>query len=333
LNDTATEPIMFVVTYTIVLAAAALPLAITLLSNKRVWGDAFAHRLYRSAAYLVAAIVCIICLEVALRISLEAYWFGELGQSHRFWLSIEYRIEIFLAFLIVLGLYFSANLQALRRLFPIVPRTAPWLVGFVLAGFLGLAAAPLWMPLMRFRGAAIAGVNDPVFGKDLSFYLLTLPLYDDILEIVIAVLFATIALWVIVGAAVLRGPNEFVGRADCGGKAYAPRSIVVLRSNGRAAWGAWLRHGMILAAMLCVASAASRFLARYHLVADGHSSGVAGASFVDVNFWLPAYSLMIACWLAAALVLILAAVTPRFRGWLLIRRSHWLAPIASNGKS
>src|SRR6516162_1513115 len=122
---------MFVVTYTLVIAAAALPLAITLLSNKRAWSDAFARRLYRGTAYVVAAIVCIICLEVALRMSLEAYWFGELGQSHRFWLSIEYRIEIFLAFLIVLGFYFSANLQAPSRLFPIVPRTVPWLVGFV----------------------------------------------------------------------------------------------------------------------------------------------------------------------------------------------------------
>ena len=318
---------MFVLSYTLVLAAAALPLAITLLGKKRAWCDAFAHRVYRGAAYVVAAIVCIICLEVALRISLEAYWFAELGQSHRFWLSIAYRIEIFLAFLIVLGFYFGANLQALRRLFPIVPRTAPWLVGFVVAGLLGLAAAPLWIPLMRFRGAAIAGVNDPVFSKDLSFYLLTLPFYDDILEIVIAVLFATIALWLIFGAAVLRGPNEFDRRADCGGKAYAPRSIVVLRSNGRAAWGAWMRHGMVIAAMLCVALGASRFLARYHLVADGHSSVVAGASFADVNFWLPAYSVMIACWLAAALVLIVAAVAPRFRTWLLMRRLHWLAPI------
>jgi uncharacterized membrane protein (UPF0182 family) len=73
----------------------------------------------------------------------------------------------------------------------------------------------------------------------------------------------------------------------------------------------------------------SRFLARYHLVVDGHSKVVAGASYADVNFWLPGYNLIVACLFAAALILGLAAVIPRFRAWLLMRQSHWLAPFAA----
>ena len=38
---------------------------------------------------------------------------------------------------------------------------------------------------------------------------------------------------------------------------------------------------------------------------------------------------MVACWLAAAAILGLAAAIPRIRDWLLIRRSHWLAPLAA----
>jgi hypothetical protein len=32
------------------------------------------------------------------------------------------------------------------------------------------------------------------------------------------------------------------------------------------------------------------------------------------------------CWFAAALLLLAAAGAPRFRTWLLARRSHWLRP-------
>ena len=74
--------------------------------------------------------------------------------------------------------------------------------------------------------------------------------------------------------------------------------------------------------------AASRLLARYHLVADGHSKVVAGASYADVNFWIPAYNVVVVCWLAAAVILMLAAFMSQFRAWLLIRPSHWLAPLA-----
>ena len=86
---------------------------------------------------------------------------------------------------------------------------------------------------------------------------------------------------------------------------------------------------MVLGTLLCMALGASRFLARYHLVVEGHSKVVAGASYADVNFWLPGYDLLVACWFAGAVILGLAAAIPRIRNWLLIRRSHWLAPSAA----
>ena len=56
---------------------------------------------------------------------------------------------------------------------------------------------------------------------------------------------------------------------------------------------------MILGALLCVILGISRFLARYHLIVEGHSQVVAGASYADVNFWIPGYNLIVACWFAA----------------------------------
>jgi Uncharacterised protein family (UPF0182) len=178
---------MFEIAYLLIVALAALPLARSLLLGASGDHIAFVHRLYRDAAYMAIAILAVFCLEAALRISLENYWFAELGQSHRFWLSIEYRVGIFLVILCLVGLFVGVNLWLLCRLIPIVPRSAPWIVGFAIAGLLGFLATSLWVPLMRFLGATTADVADPVFGKDLSFYLLVLPLYDDVVEIIVTI--------------------------------------------------------------------------------------------------------------------------------------------------
>ena len=320
---------MFEIIYLFVLAWAALPLARTLIQGGRGNHISFVHRLYRDAAYILAAVVGIIVFEGALGISLENYWFEELGQSHRYWLSLEYRVAIFLVVSLLVGLFVGANLRVLCRPYAVVPTSAPWIVGFVLAALIGFFAMPLWIPLMRFLGATPAGVADPVFGRDLSFYLLALPLYDDIVEIVIGILCVMIALWVVIAAVARSGTAPFGYRPDPFGASQANRSVAVLSpSQSRALSTTWIRQGMVLGTLLCVAFAASRFLARYHLVVDGHSKVVAGAAYADVNFWLPGYDLIVACWFAAALILGLAAALPRIRNWLLMRRSHWLAPLA-----
>jgi uncharacterized membrane protein (UPF0182 family) len=315
---------MFEIACLSVVVLSALPLTGSLL--RRGAGEAISlQRLYRDAAYVVIAILAVICLDAALRISLENYWFAELGQSHRFWLSIEYRVRIFLVILFLVGLFVGVNLWLLCRLLPVVPRTVPWIVGFVIAGFVGYLATPLWVPLVRFLGATTADVADPVFGKDLSFYLLALPLYDDVVEVIITIVFLMIVLWAVIGLTIRRATTVAV---------YRPHSGIALELN-RNVFAAqnwdhqlWLRQGLALAALLCLALGISRLLARYHLVVSGHSKVVAGASYADVNFWIPGYDLVVLCWCTAAAILMLAALLPRFRAWLLLHRSRWLAPLA-----
>jgi uncharacterized membrane protein (UPF0182 family) len=306
---------MFQVMYLCMLALAALPLGRTLLQGPVGDHVALVHRLYRDAAYILLAVLGIIGLETALGVSLETYWFGELGQTHRFLLSLEYRIGLFSVVLLLVGPFLGANLKALSRPLPAIPASAPWILGFILAGVIGYLAMPLWIPVMRFVGATPAGTADPVFGNDLSFYLLALPLYDDIVDFAIAVLGLTIALWLVVGMGI--------------GRAVATLAARPTHIQAAANPAAWPCQGMVLIALLCLAFGASRFLDRYHLLADGHSNVVAGASYADVNFWIPAYNLIVVCWIAAAVILALAGASFRFRRWLLVRPAHWLMPFGA----
>ena len=310
------------------------PLARTLL----MWGGrrasvALLHRLYRDLAYIAAAVLAIICFETALTISLQIYWFGELGQHYRYWLALGLRLGIFITLLLSVGVFVGYNLRALCRPLPAVPRSAPWFAAFILAALVGFGATTLWIPLLGFLGASATGASDPVFGKDISFYLLALPWYDAVVSIVTTVLIMTIALWALIGLAFYPSSGRPWHRPAYRLGWDTRPSLRVIDSDDADSWPEsemirrrWLRQGLVLATLLCITMGVSRFLGRYHLIIDGHSTVVAGGSFADVYFWIPAYDVIMACWFAAAFVLAMAAFMRRFLGWLLVRPCRWVLP-------
>jgi hypothetical protein len=193
---------MFLTAYVALVLFSALPLARTLLAGTGSRSEVmFLHRLYRDFAYIAAAALAIVCFETVLTVSLQNYWFGELGQRYRYWLALGLRFGIFSTVLVLIGLFVGYNLSALCRPLTVVPRSAPWFAGFILAALVGVGAATLWIPLLGFLGASGTGASDPVFGKDISFYLLVLPWYDAVVAIVVTFLVMTIALWALIGLA------------------------------------------------------------------------------------------------------------------------------------
>jgi uncharacterized membrane protein (UPF0182 family) len=325
---------MFLTGYVLLVLVAALPLSRTFLTER---GSSlpvvFLHRLYRDLAYIAAAVLAIICFEATLAISLQNYWFGELGQRYRYWLALGLRLAIFFTVLVSVGVFVGCNLRALCRPLPAVPRSAPWFAAFIFSALVAFGATTLWIPLLGFLGATSTGTSDPVFGKDISFYLLALPWYDAVVSIVITVLVITIALWALIGLGFYpssgRPWNHPAYRLRWGNH-RSLRVIDAMDANSLAQsemiWRGWLRRGVVLAMLLCVAMGGARFLGRYHLVIDGHSTVVAGGSYADVHFWVPAYDVIMVCWFAAALILLAAPCVPWMRTWLLMRPAHWVIP-------
>ena len=183
------------------------------------------------------------------------------------------------------------------------------------------------MSVLAFLGATPSGTVDPVFGKDLSFYLLELALYDRLVGLTYVVLLAVLFVWGGWGLMMYQTPPS------------APLGFALLASpaSGRAIWVTgtnplrfrgpfpvrWLRQGAMLAALFCLASIAGRVVGRYHLVIDGHSEVVAGASYVDVAYWIPVYGVIIGCWLVAALLFAAAALSSKACVWLLATPARW----------
>ena len=324
---------MFALSYLIVVFIAAVPLLLTILQQRGMPPSiAFIHRVYRDAAYIAVVVVGIIVFEAIFRIALQNYWFGELGQQYRYWFALGLRTAIFAAVFVFGGLFIALNLRSVCRPVAIVPPSAPWFGGFIISALVAFGATHLWTPLTAFLGADPSGVTDPIFGRDLSFYLLSLPIYEEAVYLGIWTVVLTIAAWA--GIGLLFYPRagqpwryhgnfpELIEDHSHDDKEKGEPRFFAIRQT---AWDTWFSQGMALGALLCVGFGLGRFFARYHLVIDGHSGVVAGASWVDVHFWLPAYAVIIAAWVAAAIGLAVAACLPRLRRWFLAEPSHWLA--------
>src|SRR5580658_6972598 len=264
---------MFVFGYLILVAIAAIPLVRTLLRYRgRPASLDMLHRLYRDLAYIAAAVLAIIVLETTFRISLENYWFVELGQQYRFWFALGLQAAIFATVLVFGGLFVALNLRlASRHISTAVPPSAPWIAGFVIAALVASGAAGLWTPLTAFLGATPSGVIDPVFGKDLSFYLLELPFYESAVGLAMTLLVITLFVWAAVGIPLYLRPLVRPTMEMPWGARRPRLALVEDNANAgpvdvkviaarHAAWDNWLVHGLALAALFCLGCAALRFL-------------------------------------------------------------------------
>src|SRR6185312_12203292 len=109
------------------------------------------------------------------RFWIDFAWWRELGQAATFWqyLRIRWLPQTALAVVAGLGLMLAFGV-ARTRLFGLVGYTAAALLGIVIS----VNVIDPWV-LVLFLGAHSTGAyTDPIFHKDLAFYIFRLPLYQ-----------------------------------------------------------------------------------------------------------------------------------------------------------
>ncbi|MFB3880685.1 MAG: UPF0182 family protein [Armatimonadota bacterium] len=174
-------------------------------------------------------------------------------------------------------------------------------VALVVAYGVGVGAAQQWNKYLLFRQGAQFGLSDPVFNRDVGFYVFRLPFWQYLQSFGYGVL---IAVFILSAAA-----------------HYFDKAIRLLR--GVPAFAPHVKaHLSVLLGLILVLKAFGYRLAAFNLLFS--SRGVTfGASYTDVHAELVAYNVLLVIALAcAALVLI----NVRFRGlWLPIAGIGFLA--------
>ena len=223
-------------------------------------------------------------------------WYDSISLSSVYWTRITASVGLFLAGAIAFLIFFVVNVLIARRLEPkgldgtpvsqiaaaIGVRITPavLLVGAVLAFFMGSAASARWEDLLLYLNQTPFNLADPVFGKDVGFYIFTLPVWQIARNWLMTSLVLTL-----IASAVVSG---------IGWRGWDASAAVRAHLSG-------------LGALILLLIAWQYRLDALQLVYSVRGA-VFGAGYTDVNAKLPAFNLLVIVTLIAAVLLLVNVV-------------------------
>jgi uncharacterized protein len=284
---------------------------------------------------LIAVFAVLFFFPSILSLLVDWWWFQEIGYQVVFTRELVARV---LLFLVVGGLTFGTlylNLRTAQRglvpdpiVFRIgqsVPRVdltrALLRVSLPVSLFLGVlagfAATPGWAMVLRLIYGTPFGINDPVFSRDIGFYVFTLPGLSAALGFLSAL--ATISLITAVPVYALRG-DILLGT---GGPRQPPR----LRIEPSAG----LHLATLLAALFLI-TALRLWLVDIPNLLYSTTGPLVGASYTDLHALLPAIRVSAIAALLAAVVVITGGMRQRLGRFAFLAIGGYLA-VAIIGRS
>ncbi len=207
------------------------------------------------------------------------------------------------------------------------------ILSLVIALIIGLIASSSWQDILKFLSSTSFGQTDPLFGKDISFYVFTLPIYSLGLGLIkTIILFSLISCGAIY---VLRGSlnlSSILGKFDLsklthsppvGGSGLAgkPESLILKShksqpshstrsySSGQVDQKARLHIGILLFLFLTTI-AVGTYLSLYDLL-TGQSGPIFGAAFTDANVMVPILHISVFVYGLAAVLALLYGISGR----------------------
>ena len=121
-----------------------------------------------------------LCLAyVAARVFPGALWFDELGQVDVFGRTLAAKVEFFVLVAGIVALFIGANLALAFRRTEVVRTHSGWFAlaaaALVTGSLFGSAVEGHWQTYVLWRHRQSFGVDDPIHGKDVGFFVFTLP--------------------------------------------------------------------------------------------------------------------------------------------------------------
>ncbi|MFH1638997.1 MAG: UPF0182 family protein [Chloroflexota bacterium] len=244
----------------------------------------------------------------------EWLWFSHLDYADVYMTILKTRVTLFFAAAGIFGLLFLGNLLLAAHLTPRADAQVPWammknlqpvirvvvILGTVLLSLMfGMIAQGNWETVLRFLHGQSFGIADPIFQKDIGYYVFSLPFFELVRD------------W-------LQGAFIMTALACAG--VYA-LSYAVQRLKFDFARRV-LAHMGGLAIAIVVLFGSSYWFAIWNLVYSSRGVGF-GASYADIHAKLPAQWIMMAVMLVLIGIILVSIIRRDFRlplygvaGWL-----------------
>lgn len=223
----------------------------------------------------------------------EMLWFRSIGYPQRFWTEILAK-GIFIIVGAIIGWF---TLFILTHFIPkqkkytrLIARAAGTLIG-------GLVFISNWELILRFLNRVPGNLSDPILGKDVSFYLFTLPFYDMLFELF--VILAITGLAASLSAIFLKIKKQKIDF----------KFPQIEEQSGNRAFRAMFINGAVLIFILAI----GKYLERFHLMYSQWGA-VTGPGWTDVHIRLPAYIITIVITVALGVFLLVPPLRNKFKG-------------------
>lgn len=280
-------------------------------------------RLPRGLGLAALFLVLLFFLPALVRLAVDQLWFQSLGYEQVFTTRLVTRLLLFVGVGAFAFAFIYLNVRAALRGFAPKPRivdpasVAPaalaWLLrrialpaALVIALFSGLAAMASWMEVLRFIHQTPFGVTDPVFGRDVSYYVFTVPLMASVLRVLTVL--TTIAA---IGTVVIYGLRRDITAVG--------RHVVV---QGPARW-----HIASLVATMFVLTALRIQFLRLPGLLHSTTGPLTGASYADLHGTLLGLRVAAFVALAGAVFVLASARGPRLARAVLVSLGVYLGVV------
>jgi hypothetical protein len=263
-------------------------------------------------------VILFIVLNILKGIYTEWLWFSSLGYGSVYTTILKARVMIFFVAAIIFCALFLGNLILATRLAPkseahfwpwaVVhrpQRISKWgaILGIALLSIIfGLVAQGRWQIVLQFFNGQPFGITDPMFHKEISFYVFSLPFLHQLRGWFLAALIVTL---ISTGVVYFLNYNAHLGKFDFARPVLLHVTGLVMVILGLFAWGYWL--GI------------------WELVFSTRGI-VFGASYADIHAKLPAQWILLAVVLVCMVVILVAVLRRKFR-WALYAIVGWIAAI------
>jgi uncharacterized membrane protein (UPF0182 family) len=256
---------------------------------------------------VLAAFLLLGLVPTVVQFYTDLLWFQEIGFTRVLLTELGTRGALFLIVLVVSFAFFFANLRFAQRgvvPFPLrlqlAPETPPvdiasalqrltLPVSALIALLFALGASPSWLLIQRFLHRTEFGFADPVFSRDVGYYVFTLPALSAIAGLLFA--YVIIALLMTVPLYLLRGD-------------------LIVRRRVRIESSAGMHVGLLLA-LLFVLLAVRTWVVHIPELLYSTTGPLVGASYTDLQARLPALRIISFAATAAAIAVIVGAVRQR----------------------
>jgi uncharacterized membrane protein (UPF0182 family) len=253
----------------------------------------------KAIGIIVTAIIVILFLAVAgINIIVDYQWFSEVGYLSIYFtklLSIlKITIPTFLVIFIGITLYYKSLIPNIRKIKKIVEidkikekkRFKIFLViNFVISLFFSFIFSSIyWYKILEFTNSTKFNINDPIFNKDISFFIFKLPLieslYSSLISLLVLLVIATFVIYIL-----LNMKDKINNHFDRSNRFTSFKSMTSGITNFAG------KQLAVIAALLMLIISLGYMIKGWNLAYSSRGI-VFGASYTDVNVSLKFYKVI-----------------------------------------